>query len=240
MPIRKLLLLLLLTFFPLTFIPPAYADTIAVIGTGNVGMALGTELAQQGHDIIYGSRSPLGLKALDLARKTDGDASTAMPDEAAARASVVVLAVPGLVVEDVVKGLGDLSGKIVIDVTNPLLMEDPMVFSYGVETSNGEIVQAAAPDAFVVKAFNTVNWQSMIDPEDSDGPLYVPIVGNDQAAKEKVAGFVEEMGLVPFDLGSIETAHWTEYSVVVSLNNQFSERANFDLVFRRIEMVPDR
>jgi len=234
MPIRKLLLLLLLTFFP-----PAYADTIAVIGTGNVGMALGTELAQQGHDIIYGSRSPLGLKALDLARKTDGDASTAMPDEAAAKASVVVLAVPGLVVEEVVNGLGDLSGKIVIDATNPLLMEEPMVFSYGVETSNGEIVQAAAPDAFVVKAFNTVTWQSMIDPEDSDGPLYVPIVGNDQA-KKKVAGFVEEMGLVPFDLGSIETAHWTEYSVVVSLNNQFSERASFDLVFRKIEMVPDR
>jgi len=52
-------------------------------------------------------------------------------------------------------------------------MEEPMVFSYGVETSNGEIVQAAAPDAFVVKAFNTVNWQSMIDPEDSDGPTSI-------------------------------------------------------------------
>ena len=145
-----------------------------------------------------------------------------------------------MVVEEVVKGLGDLSGKIVIDATNPLLMEEPMVFSYGVETSNGEIVQAAAPDAFVVKAFNTVKWQSMINPEDSDGPLYVPIVGNDQAAKEKVAGFVEEMGLVPIDLGSLETARWTEYSVVVSLNNQFSERDSFDLLFRKIEMVPDR
>ena len=75
----------------------------------------------------------------------------------------------------------------------------------------------------------------MIDPENSDGPVYVPIVGNDQAAKKKVAGFVEEMGLVPFDLGSIEVAHWTEYSVVVSLNNRFSERAGFDLVFRKID-----
>ena len=230
MPIRKLLLLLSLVFFV-----SAHAETIAVIGTGNVGMALGTELAQQGHDIIYGSRSPLGLKALDLAKKTQGDASTATPADAAASASVVVLAVPGMVVEEVVNGLGDLSGKIVIDATNPMLMEEPMVFSHGVETSNGEIVQAAAPDAFVVKAFNTVTWQSMIDPKKSSGPLYVPIVGNDKAAKDKVAVFVKKMGLVPFDLGPIEVAHWTEYSAVVSLNNQFSERENYDLVFRTID-----
>jgi predicted dinucleotide-binding enzyme len=230
MMIRSLILV-----FTLLTASPALADKIAIIGTGNVGMALGTELAQQGHDIVYGSRKPLGLKALDLAKKTKGDSSTAQPSEAASGASIVVLAVPGMVAEEVVKGLGDLSGKIVIDATNPLLMDKAMVFSYGVASSNGEIVQAAAPEAYVVKAFNTVTWQSMIDPEDSDGPLYVPIVGNDKAAKDKVAELVEEMGLVPFDLGPIEVAHWTEYSVVVSLNNQFSERQNFDLVFRKIK-----
>ena len=212
----------------------AFAETIAVIGTGNVGGALGTELAQQGHTIVYGSRSPLGLKALDLARKTEGDARTATPKEAASGASIVVLAVPGLIVEEVVNGLGDLSGKLIIDATNPLLMEEPMKFSYGVETSNGEIVQAAAPDAFVVKAFNTVTWQSMISPEDSDGPLYVPLAGDDEEAKKIVAEMVTEMGLVPFDLGPIEVSHWTEYGVVVGLNNQFSERANYDMVFREI------
>jgi len=221
--------------FTLLIASPALADNIAIIGTGNVGMALGTELAQQGHTIVYGSRQPLGLKALDLARKTEGDASTATPSDAAASASIVVLAVPGMVVEDVVKGLGNLAGKIIIDATNPLVREEPMLMTFGVATSNGEIVQAAAPDAQVVKAFNTVTWQSMIDPEDSDGPLYVPIVGNHKAAKEKVAEFVEEMGLVPFDLGPIEVAHWTEYAVVVGLNNRFSERQNFDLLFRKID-----
>lgn len=230
MMIRTLILVL-----ALFVASPALPDTIAVIGTGNVGMALGTELAQQGHTIVYGSRQPLGLKALDLAKKTEGDASTATPADAAASANIVVLAVPGMVVEDVVKGLGNLAGKIIIDATNPLVSEEPMQMSFGVATSNGEIVQAAAPDAFVVKAFNTVTWQSMISPEDSDGPLYVPIVGNHKAAKEKVAEFVEEMGLVPFDLGPIEVAHWTEYAVVVGLNNQFSERQNFDLLFRKID-----
>ena len=230
MTIRKLFLGLTLFLSA-----PLLADTIAIIGTGNVGMALGTEFAKQGHTIVYGSRSPLGLKALDLAKKTDGNASTAIPAEAAAGADVIVLAVPGMVVEEVVQRLGDLSGKLIIDATNPLVMDEPMHFSFGVESSNGEIVQAAAPEAMVVKAFNTVTWQSMMDPEESDGPLYVPLAGNDESAKEKVATMVVKMGLEPIDLGPIGVAHWTEYTVVVALNNQFSERANYDLVFREID-----
>ncbi len=216
----------------LVFATPVFAETIAVIGTGNVGSALGTELASQGHTIIYGSRSPLGLKALDVAKKTQGNATTSTPREAAADAAIVVLAVPGMVVEDVVRGLGDLSGKLIIDATNPLIVEEPLAFTFGVETSNGEIVQAAAPGARVVKAFNTITWQSMIDPEIANGPLYVPIVRNDPQAKELVAGFVKAMGLIPINLGPIEVAHWTEYAAVVQLNNQFSGRVNYDLVFR--------
>jgi len=230
MTARKLFLVL-----SLFVCAPALSDTIAIIGTGNVGMALGTEFAQQGHTIVYGSRNPLGLKALDLAKKTGANSSTAIPAEAVANADIIVLAVPGMVVEKVVLGLGDLSGKLIIDATNPLVMDEPMHFIFGVKSSNGEIVQAAAPEALVVKAFNTITWQSMIDPEDSDGPLYVPIVGNDDAAKEKVAKMVAKMGLKSIDLGSIEVAHWTEYGVVVALNNEFSERANFDMVFREID-----
>ena len=230
MTIRKLFLGLTLFLSA-----PLLADTIAIIGTGNVGMALGTEFAKQGHTIVYGSRSPLGLKALDLAKQTDGNSSTARPAEAAAGAEVIVLAVPGMVVEEVVRHLGDLSGKLIIDATNPLVMDEPMHFTFGVESSNGEIVQAAAPEAMVVKAFNTVTWQSMMDPEESDGPLYVPLAGNDESAKEKVATMVVKMGLEPIDLGPIGVAHWTEYAVVVALNNQFSERANYDLVFREID-----
>jgi predicted dinucleotide-binding enzyme len=226
---------LLLSILALLVAATTQADTIAVIGTGNVGAALGSELAQQGHIVVYGSRNPLGLKALDLARKTASDASTAKPAAAIVDADIVVLAVPGMVVEEVVLGLGDLSGKIVIDATNPLLMDEPMHFSYGVSTSNGEIVQAAAPNAKVVKAFNTVSWQSMIDPEKSDGPLYVPLAGNDKAAKQLVARLVKRMGLESIDLGGIENAHWTEYGVVVSLNNQFSERQNYELVFRPVD-----
>jgi NADPH-dependent F420 reductase len=227
-------------FLTLIFALPVQAETIAVIGTGNVGSALGTELAIQGHAIIYGSRSPMGLKALDLAKKTEGNAKTATAAEAAAEAEIIVLAVPGMLALALVEDLGDLSGKLVIDATNPLIVEQPMKFVFGVETSNGEMIQEAAPDALVVKAFNSISTQLMISPENENGPVYVTIVGNDSAAKERVAGFATAMGLVPIDLGPIEVAHWTEYAVVVGLNNQFSERPNYDIVFREKEMVPDR
>ena len=85
----------------------ASAETIAVIGTGNVGMAIGTEFAGLGHTVIYGSRSPLSLKTMDLVTKTGKNASAALPDEAAGKADVVVLAVPGMVTETVARGLGD-------------------------------------------------------------------------------------------------------------------------------------
>ncbi len=72
----------------------ANADTIAVIGTGQVGSALGPEFAAQGHDIVYGSRNPDSQKVKDLVAKTPGNASAALPENAVRDADIVVLAVP--------------------------------------------------------------------------------------------------------------------------------------------------
>ena len=212
----------------------AHAETVAVIGTGNVGMAIGTEFAALGHTIIYGSRSPLSLKTMDLVTKTGSGASAALPAEAAAKADVVVLAVPGMVTEAVAKGLGDLSGKIIIDATNPLARdgEGPVLqFRHGVATSNGEIVQAMHPDAFVVKAFNTIPWQKMIDPG-KPAPV-MPLAGNSADAKAKVAAWVQALGIDTVDVGGIVYAGVTERLIVMTLNNQFSDAPKFDVVFSK-------
>ena len=89
----------------------AVADTIAIIGTGNVAGALGPEFAAQGHDIVYGSREPDRDDVAALVERTGGDASATTQIEAVAGADIVVLAVPGTVAEEVAGSLGDLSRK---------------------------------------------------------------------------------------------------------------------------------
>ena len=224
-------LLILLVFFVASL---AQAETIAVIGTGNVGMALGTEFAGLGHTVIYGSRSPLSLKTTDLVAKTGKGASAALPAEAAADADVVILAVPGMVTEAVARGLGNLAGKIIIDATNPLKREGEVLqFEYGVSTSNGQIVQALHPEAFVVKAYNTISWQSMIDPGEP-API-MPIAGNNDVAKSKVIGWASAMGLDTIDIGGIQHARVTEQMVVLMLNNQFSDKPKYAIDFRKLD-----
>ncbi|MCZ6828578.1 MAG: NADPH-dependent F420 reductase [Gammaproteobacteria bacterium] len=217
----------------LTSLFPVYAETIAVIGTGEVGGALGPEFAAQGHLIIYGSRDPSRAKVQRLVKQTGEEASALLPAQAAARADIVVLAVPGLMVEEITKSLGDLSGKIIIDPTNPL-RRGSAGLEHAVATSNGEIIQAAAPGAHVVKAFNTLNYRTMIDPETSGGPVSIPLVGDSDKAKHRVAQLVTGMGLEPIDLGGIENARWVEGMLILWINNRYgSEREGFEFHLRK-------
>ena len=214
-------------------IPTAQADTIAVIGTGNVGAALGTEFAALGHTIVYGSRTPSSSEAAELVARTDGDASATTQPEAVKGADIVVLAVPGMLVEEITRSLGDLSGKIIIDPTNPI-DRSGHGFKMGVTSSNGEIIQFAAPNASVVKAFNSLSWETMIDPEKSGGPVSIPLAGNSADAKAVVAELVEGMGLEAIDLGGIENAHWVEGMLIMWLNNRYGgEREPFDYHLRK-------
>jgi hypothetical protein len=191
----------------------AFADRIAIIGTGDVAGALGPEFAALGHDIVYGSRNPLRDEVKALVKRTGGNASATTQQESVIDADIVVLAVPGRLAESITKDLGDLSGKIIIDPTNNYVREGiPHLAS---ETSNGELIQAAAPGASVVKAFNTLNWRQMVDPASSGGPISIPLAGNSAEAKSKVAELVAGMGLEPVDVGPIQNAHFVEGMLVL-------------------------
>jgi len=212
---------------------PAVADIIAVIGTGDVGGALGPEFAAQGHTIVYGSRDPDRGKVKDLVERTGELASATTPADAASQADIVVLAVPGLMVEEITKSLGDLSGKIIIDPTNPLERRMNRL-EHAVDTSNAEIIQAAAPDAYVVKAFNTLNWKTMVDPDSAGGPVSIPLVGDNGRAKKKVAELVSGMGLEPIDVGPLRDARWVEGMLILWINNRYgSMRPSFDYHLRK-------
>lgn len=198
----------------------ALAAKIAVIGTGNVGSALGPEFAALGHTIVYGSRTPNEKDVQDLVAKTGHGATATTQPEAVKGADMVLLAVPGALAVDITKSLGDLSGKIVIDPTNRYVRNTPDgYFTHDVPGgSNAELIQQAAPGAKVVKAFNTLNWTKMVDPQSSGGPVSIPIVGDDAAARAAVAELVKGMGLEPVDLGPLRFANTLEEMLVIWAN----------------------
>ena len=210
----------------------AFADTIAIIGTGSVASALGPEFAAQGHNIVYGSRNPDSQKARNIVAMTPGNATAVLPKESVRDADIVVLAVPGELVEEITRDLGDLSGKIIIDPTNPLTGEWDTELSLSVSTSNARIIQDAAPDAFVVKAFSTLNWRQMVEP---GGEISILLAGDSDTAKAKVSQLVSAMDLDPIDLGDVDNAHWIEGMTILLLNNRISDRPDFEFHLRVID-----
>jgi len=226
---RRLLIIALLALSHASIVS---AETIAIIGTGNVAEALGPAFAAQGHRIVYGSRNPGSSKTQRLLGDTGEDATATSPEAAVKEADIVVLAVPGMMVADITRSLGDLSNKIIIDPTNPLKRK-LMTFQHGVDTSNTQIIQEIAPDADVVKAFNTLNWKTMVDPSSAGGPVSIPLAGDSRRAKKTVAKLVEGMGLEPIDVGGVENARWLEGMLILWINNRFSLRDSFDFHLRK-------
>jgi NADPH-dependent F420 reductase len=191
---------------------PASAETIALIGTGNVGGALGRRFAENGHTVVYGSRNPLADDVAALVSETGHGAVAMSPAQAAAQSRVVVLAIPWSATEEVVRGLGDLSGKIVVDPTNPRVMAADGFADYPptLEDSNAERIARLAPGAEVVKAFSTLGWETMFDPRVAEGPVTIPLVGDDRAAKALVAVLAREIGLEAVDVGPLRHARIIE------------------------------
>jgi hypothetical protein len=146
----------------------------------------------------------------ELVAATGHGATAVTPAEAARDADIVVLAVPWTAAEDVVRRLGDLSGKIVVDPTNPRVVASDGFVDYAIEDSNAERIARLAPGAHVVKAFSTLGAETMFDPSLARGPVTVPIVGDDRTAKERVAALAREIGLEAVDVGPLRHARIIE------------------------------
>jgi predicted dinucleotide-binding enzyme len=218
MPSLPRILTPLLLFTALISPASLFAETIAIIGTGNVAGALGPEFAALGHNVVYGSRNPSREEVTTLVNRTGGDARATTPAEAVIDADMVVLAVPGGLAVQITSGLGDLSGKVIIDPTNHIVRDPDGLPTMSANPSNAELIQAEAPGAYVVKAFNTLNWRTMVDPDSSGGPVTIPLVGNDSDAKAAVAELVEGMGLEAVDLGPLQYANHVEGMLIVWIN----------------------
>ena len=190
---------------------PAFAEVVAVIGTGRMGGAIGPRFAETGHTVIYGTRDPSSENITALLETTGQTASAKSQNEAIAASDIIVLALPWSATERLIKAnLETLDGKIIMDITNATLKALQPDAEGAVDSSAGVLIQQWAPKAKVVKAFNTVGYHIVADPAHANGPVIVPLVGYDERAKEDVAKIVQAMGFETMILGGIEQAHVLE------------------------------
>ena len=168
---------------------------IGIIGAGNVGRALATGSIRAGHQVMISASRP---DEAERVAAEIGAAAASSNRAAIAGADIVILAVPFDAISAIVKESGaGLDSKILIDVTNRF---DPETLQ---GASNAELIQEMAPNAKVVKAFNTVFASHQANPQIDGVPLDGFLAGNDGDAKGKVAELLESLGFRPIDAGPL-------------------------------------
>ncbi len=187
---------------------------IGILGTGDVGKALGKGFLTLGHDVKMGARAAGNDKAVAWVKEQGGAASEGDFADAAAHGEIVVLCTLGLANEQALAAAGadNLRGKILIDATNPLDFSKgfPPTLAISGQDSGGERVQRQVPEAKVVKAWNIVGNASMFRPSFPGGPPDMLIAGNDAEAKKRVGEILAEFGWETIDLGGIESSRYLE------------------------------
>jgi predicted dinucleotide-binding enzyme len=178
---------------------------VTLIGTGNMGSALAKQVAKAGHSLVVTGRD--AAKGQALAQSIDARFITA---NAAEGADVVIVATAYADAVTALRAVGDLTGKVIIDISNPLTA-DYMGLTIGHSTSAGEEIQAAFPQARLVKAFNTV-FAQVLDAGSSLLGETVPVyfAGDDAQAKESVKALIQSLGFAAVDAGSLKNARYLE------------------------------
>ncbi|MDO8285671.1 MAG: NAD(P)-binding domain-containing protein [Rhodoferax sp.] len=181
---------------------------VTVIGAGNMGAAFVKQLSRAGHQVTVTARNL--DKAQAVAQANPGAVAVA-PAGAAASADAIVLATGYGDAVTALQGLGDLSGKVVIDITNPLTA-DYMGLTLGHSTSAAEEIAKALPGAEVVKAFNTVFAQVLTDGANfGNGQTVTVFVASDsERAKQTATALAQSMGFATLDAGGLKNARYLE------------------------------
>ena len=202
----------------------------AIIGAGNVGKALAGSFVRAGHGVTL---SAAHADHARVAADATGAQAAATAREAVAGADVVVLAVPYGALLAVVDELGDaLTGKVVIDATNPLRDDYTGLALEG--TSAAEQVQSHAKGAKVVKAFNSALAARQAEPRvaglQSDGF----VAGDDAQAKATVLELVSSIGFNPIDAGALEVARALEGLALVNILFQLHNNGSWQTAWKLI------
>ncbi len=203
---------------------------IAIIGAGRVGAALGTRWAVAGHQVMYGVRKPDDPKMTPLLEGTPKGRAGSVA-QAAAFGDVVVLATPWSAAESAIRAAGNLAGKIVVDVTNPL-NETFSGLTVGHTSSGGEMVAAWAKGAKVVKTLNSTGSGNMLDPKYGTDVVSMFVCGDDPAAKAAVSELVRTLGFDVVDAGPLTSARLLEPLALLWISLAYAWGQGTDIAFR--------
>ncbi len=167
---------------------------IAIIGAGNVGGALAKGWARAGHSVILGVRDPQSEKIKPLLASENISAQTTQ--SAANEVEILLIALPINAVVDVLKSLGNLQDKIIIDATNSVFQK-PAPYA-----TTFEAIKALTNCEHVVKCFNSTGFENMENPQYDETGIDMFIAGSSQRAKEKATQLAKELGFAEcYDFG---------------------------------------
>ncbi len=176
---------------------------IGVIGSGNVGSAIGSVWVKGGHEVMFSSRTLANDKA--LAQRLGANARAGTPLEAARFGDVLLFAVPYRALPELGKSLGDaLKGKIVIDACNPFPGRDGEIANQAREIGAGLMSAKLLPGARIVRAFNAIGAARMGSAHEEPGKIGMPIAGDDTEAIEVASQLIREVGYEPVLIGGLE------------------------------------
>ena len=181
---------------------------VTIIGTGNMARGIGSRLVAGGHDVTVLGKETSDAEEVVNELGANGSVKAGRSGDEIAD-DVVVLAVYYPDAKAAVEQYGDaLSGKVVVDITNPVNESFDLVTPP--DSSAAQELASSAPGANVVKAFNTTFANTLTQGAVSGQPLDVFIAGDDEDAKSKVAQLAEDGGLRPVDAGPLKRAHELE------------------------------
>lgn len=202
---------------------------IGIIGSGVVGQSLGAGFANEGHEVMIGTRDPNSPKIHDWLTKTGKGVKSGTFEETAKFGDIIVLCPLFRATEDIIKmaGVENFKGKVVIDTTNPIADEPPVngVLKYvtGGRESAGELIQKWLPDSHVVKAFNSIGSGFMYKPKFEEGQPTMFICGSNDDAKKKVSEILSAFGWDVLDCGGIEASNALEGLCIIWCSRGFRE-----------------
>ena len=175
---------------------------IGIVGSGQVGGALGAVWVRAGHEVMFSSLDLEHDKA--LAAKLGPDARAGTPRQAAAFGEVVMISVPYRALPGVGKSLADLiKGKVVIDTCNPFVSRDGDIAAWARDKGAGLASAELLPGARLVRAFNAIGASRMGEAYREPGRVGMPIAADDAGAIALASRLIRDIGYEPVPIGGL-------------------------------------